>query len=293
MSKCWMLGVVAVVLSMGNVGCYLDQLKAEQRANRALQEQLADAQQDLQDSQLMLRQKDTTIDSLQNQLDAKNDQIASLQAEADHLRQALDKAHGILAKNAEGGPGETIVVTQKLPDALHKSLKELAEKYPTALTYDPARGAVRWKADLLFPLGSDQLQGATDSLREFAEIVNSSAAAGFDVVIVGHTCTTPIKKAETLAQHKTNWHLSAHRSIAVMELLGGCSVGMDRMGVMGYGEYRPIADNASTDGKAKNRRVEIFLVQKESIQAVGSGIYEAKGLGIAFVTPKSADELGR
>jgi len=171
---------------------------------------------------------------------------------------------------------------------LNDALSKLAQEYPEALEFDPKTGVVRWKADLLFPLGSDQLSDSsaiTEPLRKFAEIVNSEKANGFDVVVVGHTCNTPIKKAGTLAEHRTNWHLSAHRSIAVMNMLGEQRVAMTRMGIMGYGEFRPIADNTTKEGKAKNRRVEIYLVPKESVQGVGMGVFQQKDKGLAYVKP--------
>jgi len=145
----------------------------------------------------------------------------------------------------------------------------LAAAHPGLIDYDEKKGAVRWKADLLFPSGKDQLISSTEaieSLKEFAAIVNSDAAAGFDVIIVGHTDTDPIRYSE--AEHPTNWHLSAHRAIAVMKLMGQQRVAMTRLGVMGYGEYRPIADNSTEAGKAKNRRVEIYLVSQEAVQSV-------------------------
>src|SRR4029079_6244973 len=80
MNRLWAMGALAMVLSAGNVGCYLDQLQAEQRANRVLQEDLARAKSDLQDEQAMNRQKDTQIDSLSKQLAAKDETVGSLTA---------------------------------------------------------------------------------------------------------------------------------------------------------------------------------------------------------------------
>jgi len=288
MKKHWVTGVMMLVMSAGNLGCYYDQYLQQQSHNRTLQEKLAATQDDLQSAELMNRQKDTTIDGLNKQIEAKDGRIASLTEEVQGLREAQNKALGILEKQASKGPGDVVFVRQALPQPLHEKLKKLASEHPDIIEYDAAKGAVRWKADLLFPLGSDQLAGskeALDALGQFAEIVKSDSASGFDVIIVGHTCTTPIMRAETLAEHKTNWHLSAHRAISVMNLLGKRGVAMARMGVMGYGEHRPIADNSSDKGKAKNRRVEIYLVPQESVQAVSQNIYRVDGLELAFARP--------
>lgn len=270
MNKFWTLAVVMLGLSVGSVGCKtLDEYNQLDRANRVLQEDQARLQADLQDCQAMGAQKDTMVDSLNKQLSAKDETIGSLTSEAHNLRDALARAQAILEKQAGRGLESVTIVKQALPDPLHKELKALAEAYADQIEYIAEKGAVRWKADLLFPLGSDQLSGSTDTLRKFAQIVASDAAAGFDVIVVGHTCTTPIRKAATLAEHKSNWHLSAHRAIAVMNLLAGENVAMTRIGVMGYGEHRSIADNATAEGKARNRRVEIYLVPQASVQAVG------------------------
>ncbi len=260
MNRCWWMAGLAMVVIGGNTGCWLDNYKGEQRANQTLEEDLARARSDLADAQRMLQEKDVVIDGLRKQLGTKEQALASCLAESSNLRDALAKAQAILEKMAgTGAAPPPIVVRTPLPAPVDSALKKLADEHPNVLDYDPAKGVVRWKSDLLFPLGSDQLadpgEEVMQAMAKFAEIVRSSAASGLDVIIVGHTCNTPIRKAATLAEHKTNWHLSTHRAIAVMNMLGQLDVAMARMGIMGYGEYRPIADNTSESGKAKNRRV--------------------------------------
>ncbi len=290
MYRLWVMGGLAAVLSAGNFGCYLDQLQAEQRANRVLREDLERTKSDLLAAEAMNRQKDTEIDALSKQMGAKNDMLASLNVENGKLRGSLTNAEDILKEMAGKPLGDSTVIVKReaLPPALSNALKDFAAKYPQYVEFDPRTGTVRWKADLLFPLGSDQLSGNAElmeAMKKFAEIVNSSDAAGFDVVVVGHTCTTPIKKAETLAEHKTNWHLSAHRAISVMNLLSENGVNLNRLGVMGYGEFRPIADNSSSAGKSKNRRVEIYLVQKDSVQSFSQGVYGSSNQKLSYAKP--------
>ncbi|NLE57703.1 MAG: OmpA family protein [Planctomycetes bacterium] len=285
MAKRWMIGLAVMTLAACNMGCYYDQWAQAKRANDELTEQYNIAKSDLQDAQLLVQQRDTEIKSKNAQLQAKEEQIVQAMAEADSLRDNFKKALDLLEKR--GVDISTLIMTQKavLPDALDAALKQLAAKYPEILEYLPDKGAVRWKADLLFELGSDKTQISAEvmaSLREFAAIVNSAAATGFDVVVVGHTCTTPIMRPETLQQHRTNWHLSAHRAIAVMNIMADLQVSMRRMGVMGYGEHRPIADNATNAGKARNRRVEIYLVPAEKVRSFSKNIRTVDDLGLAF-----------
>lgn len=57
----------------------------------------------------------------------------------------------------------------------------------------------------------------------------------------------------------TNWHLSSARSTAVVEMLQSIGVAPTRLGIEGFGEYQPVADNSTPEGRAKNRRVVIAI----------------------------------
>jgi chemotaxis protein MotB len=280
------IGVAALLLS-GNVGCYYDQLLQEQRANRTLREELGRAKQDLHDAESMNEILNTKIASLDDQLNTKQQHVDSLTAENESLRDKLAQAMAVADKMASKDLQPPVVVNQMLPAELDSAIKEFAAKFPDQVEYLPEKGAVRWKSDLLFELGSDDVRMESEAaLRAFAEIVNSPSAQGFDVIVVGHTCDTPIRRPQTLAEHKTNWHLSAHRAISVMQQLSQFGVPEPRMGVMGYGEFRPIAPNTTEANKAQNRRVEIFLYPSEKVAATGTAaVYEAPGAGVSFARP--------
>ncbi len=283
----------AVLLAVLGSGCVsLDKYQALERSHRLLQENLAQVQDDLQNCELQNQQKDTQIASLKDQVATKDAMINSLQAEVAGLRASFAKAQEILEKQAGKGGDRMLTINagSPLPADVNAALKDLVKQYPDMLEYDEAKGAVRWKADLLFPLGSDDMTASDqvlEALAKFAEIVNMPSAQSLDVIVVGHTCNTPIRKAETLARFKDNWYLSAGRAIKIMQLLASKSVDFTRLGVMGYGEYRPISDNATTEGKAKNRRVEVYLVPKSSVQSMSgqSGLYETKDSSLAFARP--------
>ena len=288
------LVVVSLAGLIGSSGCYYDQWKQSERALRTMTQKAEQAATDLADARHELAQKDTQIQSLQNQLGTAQQQNASLTAENEGLRNALAEAQGIAKTMADKQFGDVTIINRSLPAEVDTALQKLMEQYPDLL--EKVGNSIRWKSDLLFPLGSDQMstsERVQEALRKFAEIVNSPAAQGLELVIVGHTDTTRIAKPETLREHKTNWHLSAHRAIAVMRLLAGLGVGEPRMGVMGYGELRPIADNSTEAGKAKNRRVEIYLVPKGSITGTGSaGVHSSEETG-PFVKPSEVGGTGR
>jgi chemotaxis protein MotB len=283
----WSMAMVGLV-SVVSIGCVpLEKYQALERANRILDEKASQLQQDLLESESLIAQKDTQITSLRGELDTKDRLVASLTLENVDLRKRYDQAYALLESQAGRG-GNVTIISPALPPGVDEALRKLAQDHSTVLEYDPKTGSVRWKADLLFDLGTDRISLSADvqeAMAEFAQIISRPEVGNYDVIVVGHTCTTRIAKPATLAEHKTNWHLSAHRAISVMDLLADKNVQMTRLGVMGYGEFRPIAENSSESGKAKNRRVEIFLVPKNSVLAIGQGLHEATDMGIAFARP--------
>ena len=64
MARHWALGMIALVMGAGNLGCYYDQWQNAERDNRILREDLSRTKQDLADCESMNAQKDTMIDAL-------------------------------------------------------------------------------------------------------------------------------------------------------------------------------------------------------------------------------------
>jgi chemotaxis protein MotB len=80
--------------------------------------------------------------------------------------------------------------------------------------------------------------------------------------IEGHTDGMPI--AGSLSQrYPTNWELSAARAINVARYLQKQAINPATLSAAGFGEFKPVADNATAEGRAKNRRIEIVLVPKD------------------------------
>lgn len=80
-----------------------------------------------------------------------------------------------------------------------------------------------------------------------------------DILVVGHTDSDPIRNNP---RFPTNWHLSMERAQSVAAVMQSVLKASDRVQVEGRGADEPIAPNTSREGKALNRRVEVFLKPK-------------------------------
>jgi chemotaxis protein MotB len=266
----WLVTLLAGGVLVTGLGCVsLDEHNQLKMSHRKLEAEKAALEQELYDTRGNSTLLRTKLASIEEQIAAKEALAANLDAENKRLQESIRKAQGLLEQMARNsGPGADVIIERPvaLPPALDSALKQFAQQYPDAVYYDAKKGIVKWKSDLLFPLGSDVVKAeANEALKKFTQIMTSSAANGFDVLIVGHTDNIRIGRAETAKVHPTNWHLSAHRAIAVSSAMQGMGMPPTRIGVMGFGEYRPIASNASDSGRGQNRRVEIYVVPAGSV----------------------------
>ncbi len=80
-----------------------------------------------------------------------------------------------------------------------------------------------------------------------------------DVIIEGHTDNVPIKGGK----YSSNWELSMARAYSVLQFMQEQGLSPKHLAGIGYGENRPIGDNVTVEGRARNRRIEISLLKTE------------------------------
>ncbi|MCH7807710.1 MAG: OmpA family protein [Planctomycetes bacterium] len=263
----WIVGMVlgCWVAALGTGCASLDDHRRLQALNRNLEAEKMTLSQELFDARSSVDALRLRSESCERELDAKGQIVANLQSENELLDEMRQTAQAAL-EEMSGKFADITIAAPMLPEKLDSALRRFAEVHPEAVAYDPIRGTVKWKADLLFALGSDVVrESSLGTLKHFTEILNSPEAADFEIIVVGHTDNRPISRSATKAKHPTNWHLSAHRAIAVSDVLQKNKYTPQRIGVMGCGEYRPVADNSTAQGSSQNRRVEIYIVPKGSI----------------------------
>jgi chemotaxis protein MotB len=87
------------------------------------------------------------------------------------------------------------------------------------------------------------------------------------IAVEGHTDDVPISNA----RFPSNWELSTGRATSVLQhLLGAYGFPADRLTAAGYGEQRPVADNATVEGRDQNRRVDIAVLSLTTPASAGA-----------------------
>ena len=138
---------------------------------------------------------------------------------------------------------------------------------------------IRLKEKALFSSGSAALQGQAEQIVPVIAALLSSLPER--VTISGHTDNVPI----STAQFPSNWELSSARAVSLMRGLMGAQPALNpaRFSALGYSEYRPIASNDTEEGRAQNRRVEVFIArsmrfsQGDSISASDGQVMASEG----------------
>jgi chemotaxis protein MotB len=109
--------------------------------------------------------------------------------------------------------------------------------------------------DVLFDAGTATVKPS--SLPFLAAVASVLKASDGGAVVEGHTDSLPISNS----RYASNWELSSARATKVLEcLVSEYGVPPARLSAAGYAEYRPVASNATPEGRARNRRVDVVLL---------------------------------
>ncbi len=170
----------------------------------------------------------------------------------------------------DSGRGKTDVTLDKTAENLKSALAPFIDENLVTVT-KTARGVeVEMKSKTLFPSGSARLsRKAISMMRNVARILSPLPN---EIEVEGHTDNVPIKTI----LFPSNWELSAARAASVVHLLGRFRVNSRQMAAIGYGEYRPRADNTTADGRQENRRVAL-IIKTQSDARKGGSDYRKRG----------------
>jgi len=119
-------------------------------------------------------------------------------------------------------------------------------------------------SEVLFGSGSATLNpAALPMLDKIAAVI---ADMGYPARIEGFTDNVPLAGGP----FGSNWGLSAARAASIAGRLAAARVPPDKLAAVGYGEYRPIADNATEEGRRRNRRVVVAIARHEGVTVLAS-----------------------
>ncbi len=237
-------------------GCVSDQQFKDLKMQNAAQERrIKDLESQLQAATLELDHAKRQIETLGGK---GGIEMQALQQKVAALEDEIAKKKALIEAMQKQLMGAT-----QLPAELSSMLEDWA-KGSDLVSFDAARGIVKFKSDLLFEKGSDEVApSAMESVKALCGILNTEQAKAFDIIIAGHTDDMRIVQPDTLAKHPSNWYLSAHRAISVLNVMTNNGLVSERASVRGFGEYRPVVPNElNKKGNPQNRRVEIYIVPK-------------------------------
>ena len=114
---------------------------------------------------------------------------------------------------------------------------------------------IRLNNAIFFDSGSAEIKKQSEeTLVEVADLLNTTDNY---IRIEGHTDNVPIKRSN----YPSNWELSTARAVSVVKLfISQCNFSPDKLIAVGYGEFKPVADNSTPEGRTQNRRIDIIVL---------------------------------
>jgi chemotaxis protein MotB len=233
------------------------QLLASQDREKADEGQIADLKKQLSDAAAQLQARDDKLSDLStgdHNLQAKLDEATAINAK---LRSELER----LGKNVDTILQEKGTLSKALDDAKSR-LEELRKAQAEALvnagqlkiTTRQGRLVLQLPNDVLFDVGQTALKPAgKEALTQVAQVLKTVQGRNFQVA--GNTDNLPIQTA----RFPSNWELSTERAVEVVKLLISKGEDARSLSAAGYGEFDPVGNNETPEGRAKNRRIEITL----------------------------------
>lgn len=245
------VAVVAAALVLG--GCVtqetFDKAQGEKAQEiSALQEQRATLERqmrELQQQKASLESDRAALERDQAKLKAQNEALeAQKQQLLDASRKSQSQYDALVANlNQEVQKGQLQV--RRYKDMLTVDVAE-------QLFFDSGRAALK-------ETGKEVLKKVADAMKAYEDKA---------IRVVGHTDNVPITGGLQKV-FASNWELSAARATTVVRFLQDAGIAPERLIATGRAEYAPVAPNDTPEGRQKNRRIEITLVDRNLLQEPG------------------------
>ena len=221
------------------------------KQNSTLQRNLlaANANQERQADNLSLHEEQ--ISALRNQLQNMQDTNDQLLATIEELNRAIEKEK--VAREAR------LAKVKNTYDQLVGALEDEIKRGELTISNLEGQLSVNLLNKILFDSGETALRkDGQKVLKSLGDVLNKFPDKA--LMIEGHTDNVQIS-SRLKERYPTNWELSTARATSVVHFLQD-SVGLpgERLIAAGYSQYKPVASNEDSDGRAHNRRIQILLV---------------------------------
>lgn len=206
-----------------------------------------------------LRSQRAALESERNSLEQQKGLLekdkAALEREQAMLRaqnEALDRERAKLLETSKRSESQYDALARELKEEVQKGQLQVRQ-YKDMLTVDVAE-------QLFFDSGRATLKDTgKEVLKRVADAIKSYDDKA--IRVVGHTDNVPISGA-LQKTYASNWELSVARATTVVRFLQESGIEPERLVATGRAEYAPVAENDSPEGRQKNRRIEITLINR-------------------------------
>jgi len=180
------------------------------------------------------------------------------------------KGQGNAERNGPGGQKRVVKVAaipqgkivELLPslEVLSKELEQEVKSGKLQISMGARGLTISFMQAALFPSGEDEIDPSFYPTIE--KIVDAMKQVPNPVRTEGHTDSIPIHNS----RFRSNWELSAARSIALVEIFTKMGVAHERLSIGGYADTDPLDSNDTQEGRQRNRRVDIVILNEKGIQ---------------------------
>jgi chemotaxis protein MotB len=195
-------------------------------------------------------------------------QFARVQTELQQLQQAAQQSsnQAALLQQDLTNSHSRIEALIKEKEQVQQKQREMENQMRSTLeskdvTISELRGSltVNILDRVLFASGEAELKPEGEQvLAQLASVLTQHTNR--QIYVIGHTDNVPIR-GSLFGKFSSNWELSTARATAAVRYLTEkAGVNPEMLAAVGYGEYHPIASNATPEGRAKNRRIAIVIV---------------------------------
>ena len=227
----------------------LEQQKAAvEQQKTAVEKDNADMKLQISSLEQQRAAAEQTAGALEQQKSAAEQHVGSLEQQ----KSAVEQQNARLVAASQQQQRQYQALVNKLSSEVQKGQLQV-KQYQNMLTvelaeqvfFDSGRATLK-------PEGKKALKNVGEALKGYDDKI---------IRVVGHTDNKPIKKS-LQATFPSNWELSVSRAATVVRFLQGVGVPPEGMIASGRAEYDPIEPNDTPEGRQKNRRIEIMLIDK-------------------------------